>query len=174
MNNAIQLHRNTAPGTTGGFGRIKPRPAPAVAAARLALAQDPDRDDAMPALAGTTPEHVYRRHARAANAAIVPPGDAGPDDSRPSSVALHARARAHRSRELARIIAAAWRAAGALAGQAIANWRRAGEARATRRMLSGLGDHTLRDLGLHRSEILSLAAEVHGTVASTRVYRGRA
>ena len=174
MNDATRLHRNTAPGTTGGFGRIKPRPAPAIAAARLALVQDPDRYDVMQWPAGIMPQHAYSRHARAANAAIVPLDDAVLDDLRPSGVELHASGRARRSQELARVIAAAWRAAGALAGRTFANWRRTREARATSRMLSALDDHTLRDLGFHRSEIGSVAAEVHGTALPTRMLRGRA
>ena len=172
MNNATRLHRNIAPGTTGGFGRIKPGPAPAVAAPRLALVQDPDRHNALQSPGKAMAQHVHRRDASAANAAIDPAGDAGLDALRLSGVELHALARSHRSQVLARIIAAALRAAGARAGRAYANWRHARHERATVRMLSELDDRTLRDLGFHRSEIGSVAAEIHGTADSTRVLRG--
>lgn len=174
MNNATRIGSSSAPGTTGGFGRIKPRPAPAIAAPRLALVQDADRHGALRLPGHTAPEHMHRRDARAANTAIDTAADAVLDDPRSGSVGLHALARAHRSHELAGIIAAALRSAGARAARAYANWQRARDERATGRTLSLLDDHTLRDLGFHRSEIWSVAAEVHGTALSTRVLRGRA
>lgn len=60
---------------------------------------------------------------------------------------------------------------------AIAGWlrramawlrRRRSEA-ATRRSLRALDDRALHDLGVSRSEISSLAAEVHGAIEPTRV-----
>jgi uncharacterized protein YjiS (DUF1127 family) len=60
---------------------------------------------------------------------------------------------------------------------AIAGWlrhamawlrRRRSEA-ATRRSLRALDDRALHDLGVSRSEISSMAAEVHGAIAPTRV-----
>jgi uncharacterized protein YjiS (DUF1127 family) len=49
-------------------------------------------------------------------------------------------------------------------------WR---QAAATRRSLQGLDDAGLRDLGLSRAEIASIAAEVHGVIDAQRV-RSRA
>jgi len=45
------------------------------------------------------------------------------------------------------------------------HWQQAG----TRRSLAGLDDATLRDLGITRAEIDSVAAEVHEAVVCTRV-----
>ena len=47
-------------------------------------------------------------------------------------------------------------------------WRHWRQLRATRLALAGLDAATLRDIGIVRTEIDSLAAEVHGGVAVTR------
>ena len=49
-----------------------------------------------------------------------------------------------------------------------AEWRHDREVRDTHVALMQLNDHTLRDLGLHRSEISSFAVEVHGDATWTR------
>jgi uncharacterized protein YjiS (DUF1127 family) len=48
-------------------------------------------------------------------------------------------------------------------------YQRRREARAIRGALSDLDDHTLRDLGFHRSEIGSVAAEATGLAERTRM-----
>lgn len=46
-------------------------------------------------------------------------------------------------------------------------WRAREQARETARTLAQLDDRTLRDLGLHRSELGALGAELHGLHAPT-------
>jgi uncharacterized protein YjiS (DUF1127 family) len=49
-----------------------------------------------------------------------------------------------------------------------AGWRAQRRRIATQRALLGLDDRTLRDIGIVRAEVESLAAEAHGVVAATR------
>ena len=49
-----------------------------------------------------------------------------------------------------------------------AGWRERRLRSATRRTLLRLDDRTLRDIGIVRAEVESLAAEAHGGVAATR------
>ena len=56
----------------------------------------------------------------------------------------------------------------AIVRAALEAWRERRHAAATRRDLDQLDDATLRDLGLHRSEAASLAAELHGIVVASR------
>ena len=49
-------------------------------------------------------------------------------------------------------------------------WCRYQLARATYRALRGLDERTLHDIGFHRSEIFSVAAEIGGTVEATRIH----
>ena len=88
---------------------------------------------------------------------------------RPTSYELHRAARANRSLMLGDIIIAVFRAAGASARQAYARYRQRQEARATCAALRDLDDRMLRDLGLDRSEITSIAAEMTGEAEHTRV-----
>lgn len=89
---------------------------------------------------------------------------------RPSSVDLHQRLSRTRSRLIGRAILAG---IGAIAGLA----RRARDAYLARRRaasictsLDELDDRTLHDLGLDRSEVSSLAAEISGRADATRVH----
>ncbi|MGH6624707.1 MAG: DUF1127 domain-containing protein [Burkholderiaceae bacterium] len=49
-------------------------------------------------------------------------------------------------------------------------WCRYQLARATYRALRGLDERTLHDIGFHRSEIFSVAAEIGGAVEATRIH----
>jgi RimJ/RimL family protein N-acetyltransferase len=74
-----------------------------------------------------------------------------------------------RPRRFDSLAAALTERVGGIVSRARARWRRQQHANSTRAALAGLDDHTLRDLGLHRSEIGSLAAEVAGETARERV-----
>ena len=92
-----------------------------------------------------------------------------PFDPWPSTYALHQTARERRAEALASVIRGA---AGAVRGAILRAWKRYRQHRETRRIhdaLRGLDDRTLRDLGFHRSEILSVASEASGAAERTRV-----
>ena len=76
-----------------------------------------------------------------------------------SGVELERRARANRSRVLRHLVRTAMRAAGDFARRVITQWKDQQYARATYAALHGLDAHILRDLGFHRSELISVAAE---------------
>lgn len=81
---------------------------------------------------------------------------------------LNAAARADRSQRLgAFLVAAAGAAFGGLR-QRLARFDRWRRERATVLALHELSDHTLRDLGLHRSEITSFAREIEHPASATR------
>ena len=61
------------------------------------------------------------------------------------------------------------RAVAGVAAEAIAGWRRYRRARSVREALAGLDDRMLRDLGFHRDEIGSVAAEYSGATERTRL-----
>jgi uncharacterized protein YjiS (DUF1127 family) len=99
--------------------------------------------------------------ARAANAD-------DPLDPWPASYSLMRTARARRAQALSRLLlAAAHRVRDAVA-QAWLNYRRRRHTRAIYSALADLDDRTLRDLGFHRSEIWSVAAEATGEAEQTR------
>jgi uncharacterized protein YjiS (DUF1127 family) len=84
------------------------------------------------------------------------------------SVELYHLARAHRSYYLREIVSATLQAVGDFVRQTITRWRRRQHARATYLALRALDRHVLRDLGFHRSELMSVAAEVAGVADCTR------
>jgi uncharacterized protein YjiS (DUF1127 family) len=92
-----------------------------------------------------------------------------PLDPWPSTYALHRAARERRAEAIASVIR---RATSAARGAILRAWKRYRQHRETRRIhdaLRGLDDRTLRDLGFHRSEILSVASEASGAAERTRV-----
>jgi uncharacterized protein YjiS (DUF1127 family) len=98
-------------------------------------------------------------------------GDASDAELRPlrMSYELYHAARTGRAFLLGEIFAAMFEAAGDLVRRAYEGYRQRREAAATCEALSELDDRTLRDLGFHRSEIRSIAAEWTGEAEPSRV-----
>ena len=84
------------------------------------------------------------------------------------SVELYHLARANRSYQLREIVGAMLQAVGDFARRTVTRLKRQQHARATYLALRALDTRTLRDLGFHRSELLSVAAEVAGHADLTR------
>ena len=84
------------------------------------------------------------------------------------SVELYHLARANRSYKLREIVEAMLQAIGDFARQMVTRWNRQQRARATYLALRDLDSRMLRDLGFHRSELMSVAAEVAGVADYTR------
>jgi uncharacterized protein YjiS (DUF1127 family) len=89
------------------------------------------------------------------------------------SVELYHLARANRSYQLREIVDAMLQAVGDFVRQMVTRWNRQQRARATYLALRGLDSRMLRDLGFHRSELRSVAAEVAGVADYTRARLGR-
>jgi len=92
----------------------------------------------------------------------------GPARPHPSSYERHQAARRLRARLLGRLIGRAGRGTVALLREMGERYRAHREARLAYDALRGLDDRALRDLGLDRSEIGSLSAEVAGIAERTR------
>ena len=95
-------------------------------------------------------------------------GNDDPLDPWPSTYALYHEARTGRAAMIAKLFRVGARAAHRAIVRTLKRYRRRLETRAIYKALSGLDDRTLRDLGFHRSEILSVAAEVTGEAEPTR------
>ena len=85
-----------------------------------------------------------------------------------SSGELYHLARAHRSYYLRKLITSALQAVGDFGRQMVTRWKHRQYARDTYAALRSLDSRMLRDLGFHRSELMSVAAEVAGVAESTR------
>lgn len=83
--------------------------------------------------------------------------NAAPSSGRPPSYQLHLDAHANRSFTLSAIVVAMLEAVWAFARRAYARHKQQRRAARTYQALSGLDDHTLRDLGYDRSELRSVA-----------------
>ena len=84
------------------------------------------------------------------------------------SVELYHLAREHRSYQLREIVKAMLQAVVDSVRQTVTRWKCQQRARATYLALRRLDARTLRDLGFHRSELMSVAAEVVGHADLTR------
>jgi uncharacterized protein YjiS (DUF1127 family) len=89
--------------------------------------------------------------------------------ARPSSYALFHDARSTRAYALAEIVSTAMVAIADLTRQAVERARQRRSARASHDALRALDDRSLRDLGLDRSELESIAGEVAGSAERTRM-----
>ncbi|HKW80094.1 MAG TPA: DUF1127 domain-containing protein [Casimicrobiaceae bacterium] len=87
---------------------------------------------------------------------------------------LQQAARAHRSFTLAEIVIAAINAALVATLRTYARYRQYRKASAIRDVLRDLDDRTLRDIGIDRSEIASVAAELTGQAEPSRMHPWRA
>lgn len=107
---------------------------------------------------------AWARHTFASNGF----GDAGNASYWPTSAELYRAARARRSFGIGEILAAMALAIGDAARRTCATYRQWRVAAETRHVLQQLGDRELKDLGLDRSEVASVAAEAVGLAARTR------
>ena len=96
-----------------------------------------------------------------ADAQVMPQG--------PDAYRLTLEARSERSASLAAIVATLAAAVASAVRRLHASWSMARSARATYRALRQLDARTLHDLGLDRSEMRSLAAEIAGESDRTRI-----
>ena len=113
---------------------------------------------------------VFERRGSAANDAdAIGPSLEAIARAKPGAWELHQAARARRSYALGEIFATMARAVVAMVRDAYAGYVRRRAAKAARLALGELDDRTLRDLGLDRSEIGSVAAEVTGGAERTRI-----
>lgn len=132
------------------------------------LARESASGDAASAQPIASSDEVDRwaRHAAAAN------GFGGDSETvallKPVAADLHEAARSRRSQVLGGMIAARATQMLALVRDAAARWAQLRETWASDAALTALDDHTLRDLGLHRSEIASITAEVSGRAERAR------
>jgi uncharacterized protein YjiS (DUF1127 family) len=111
---------------------------------------------------------AWARHAAAANG-FGYAGISEPQVRTPVSYELWRETRVQRSRAIGEAVAAIVWVIVWLTGSFWRSWQRRLEAAATYEGLGALDDHTLRDLGIDRSELGSVAAEVEGRAARTRL-----
>ena len=112
------------------------------------------------------PVEAWARHAVAANGFGATPEVVAL--TKPGAWDVHEAARAQRAYALGEIMVALMAHVADVARAVAARWAQRRRARAIHAAFSELDDHMLRDLGLHRSEIGSLAAEVTGDAERTR------
>jgi uncharacterized protein YjiS (DUF1127 family) len=150
-----------APYSSSGRSEI-----PTIIPGRASAGNDASCED--PAISAHDAE-PWARHALEANGF----GDVATTDTassaRQTSYELYHATRADRSFTLGEIVVAAIQAALAMTRRAYARHRQRREARLAYSALQQLDDRTLRDLGFDRSELRSVAAEVTGEAARTRV-----
>jgi uncharacterized protein YjiS (DUF1127 family) len=115
---------------------------------------------------------MQARHDTHGGAVVVAP--VGERPAAPSAMQLEAAARAERSRLLGDIAAQIWRPVAQRLRNLLKQAQQRRDARATYLALRELDARTLHDIGIHRSEILSVALELSGAFEATRVQSTRA
>jgi uncharacterized protein YjiS (DUF1127 family) len=127
-------------------------------------------DDALEEPASSREElDVWARHTFGASGF----GDAGDASDRPTSADLHRAAVVQRAFGIGEIVAAMLLVVGDAVRQAYSSYRQWRLAAETHEMLQQLGDRELKDLGLDRSELASVAAEAAGSAPRTRTRASR-
>jgi uncharacterized protein YjiS (DUF1127 family) len=124
-----------------------------------------------PRTAGNDPDYDAPTQApeRNGSVAAAETADVSEADAWTGIAQTYRTARAARARLLATWAAAGMRATAAFLRHARLRYRQWREARAARNALSELDDRALHDLGLDRSEVASIAAEVSGAAERTRM-----
>ena len=113
---------------------------------------------------------AWARHAHAANGfGDLPTNDAANPAAPLTGYDAYRTAQAHRAVVLGEMLAAGMQALGAIVRRAYLRSRERRAARAAYEALRRLDDRTLRDLGFHRSEVMSVAAELTCDGERTRV-----
>ena len=165
MRDSIDSDRPAALDEIAHRGASTPGDAPIAAHCGRSVVDDAIRADRT---ASRDVIEAWTRHAQAANGFgdLTPVGS--PASGQPANHEAHDAARTLRSRALGGIVVAIQKV-GVIVRRALARHRQRRQIRAACDALRQLDDRTLRDLGFHRSEILSVVTEVAGAVERTRV-----
>ena len=133
------------------------------------LWREPASNDAAPVdpLSSHEQVEVWTRHAVAANGFGATPEVVSL--TKPSASDVQKAARAYRSYALGEILVALMAHVAEIGREVAARWAKRRRARDVNAAFGELDDRALHDLGMHRSEIGSLAAEVTGDAERTRM-----
>jgi uncharacterized protein YjiS (DUF1127 family) len=171
-----ELHSDAAPVRSydASLGRIA-RTRPGLAAGRGTPANEDHFKGCGDPARGAAPEEATAWSRRAQGASGF--GETVTDFGTPLRLTverIHAAARVRRSRLIAAAAIKVYRLARARLSRLVAEFRRYREERSTYLALSQVDSRTLRDIGIDRSEIRSIAIEIAGGHPTTRIRVHRA